>query len=324
MYLFWRYHVENEPRPDFSESRNWFNIKLLKTRKGSKESAMSYDAHLNAVKKCLESLNIVSTNKTHMGRGSSIRMAESRGASGLKQQGRWGKGSMEGCYSSCLPREAMRALAGFNVKGGDFYIKRDIVPVPDDLLSEVFPWVDEGLSWQKNPLNNGTVCAVGFLELCKYLRKVLIQDAAVMYGKWNHKLWEHNLFRSSLFLQYRTKLLEAMKIVRNPDEDKLEKCLPDLMKFLNESVLQLLRKNDRQSQEQQDLLQKVLEKVDESNTDMQCLSSGLAQVVNDWQSRISRRLTVQGGQSLSLIQEPMAQEFAAQEPLVGDNAVSLV
>jgi hypothetical protein len=29
IYLFWRFHVENEPFPDFTTSKNWFFIKVL-------------------------------------------------------------------------------------------------------------------------------------------------------------------------------------------------------------------------------------------------------------------------------------------------------
>ena len=66
-----------------------------------------------------------------MGRGSGARMAELGGASEaqIRRLGRWNNQAMENCYLTCLPREAMRTLAGFSPHAGDFFLKRAASPM---------------------------------------------------------------------------------------------------------------------------------------------------------------------------------------------------
>ena len=81
---------------------------------------------------------------------------------------------MEGGYLTTLPREVVRALAGFNSNGGEFFLPRDECKVPDGLLKCAFPSINE---WQPQ-LDDGKlrdIVGQGFLRLLTYLRVVLIQ-----------------------------------------------------------------------------------------------------------------------------------------------------
>ena len=61
---------------------------------------------------------------------------------GMRAQGRWNRTALEGSYLSHLPREAMRALAGFDPKDSKcYYIARDIDP-PISLQKEIFPEIE--------------------------------------------------------------------------------------------------------------------------------------------------------------------------------------
>ena len=59
-------------------------------------------------------IGIASQKKTHIGRGSSAKMAELKGVSEeqIRRAGRWNQEQMVGCYLNSLPREFMRSMAG--------------------------------------------------------------------------------------------------------------------------------------------------------------------------------------------------------------------
>lgn len=55
--------------PTFNESRDWYDIKLLKTGK-DRTKAMTYKTHLRGISNGFESVGLESRAKTHAGRGS--------------------------------------------------------------------------------------------------------------------------------------------------------------------------------------------------------------------------------------------------------------
>lgn len=81
MYFFWRWHIDNEPFPNFTISKNWYNIKLLKVNSENLATSLSYRAHYDAIVKVFKALGIIAKAKTHISRGSGTRMAEIAGAS---------------------------------------------------------------------------------------------------------------------------------------------------------------------------------------------------------------------------------------------------
>ena len=143
MYLFWRFDVENEPIPDFSDPPQWYDIKLLKGGK-DQTSPISYKAHYDATMKAFKALGMQSKAKTHAARGSATRMAELAGASEsqIRRLGRWNASAMEGCYLSALPREAMRTLAGFPPDQRVFYLNRAAVAPDSAIQAKGFPFLD--------------------------------------------------------------------------------------------------------------------------------------------------------------------------------------
>ena len=56
-YLFLRFHVANEPWPDFSDMVRWQKIKLLRTRDDPMKK-LSYHAQNLAIKNCFRDHNI--------------------------------------------------------------------------------------------------------------------------------------------------------------------------------------------------------------------------------------------------------------------------
>jgi hypothetical protein len=50
---------------------------------------------------------------------------------------------MEGCYLNQLPRGLIRALGGWEKEGKSYFLPRSFEPVPRDLKSQIFPWLEE-------------------------------------------------------------------------------------------------------------------------------------------------------------------------------------
>src|SRR5947199_8917722 len=74
-YLFLRFHVANEPWPDFSDMVRWQKIKLLRTRDDPMKK-LSYHAQNLAIKNCFRDHNINLTGWTHLGRKAGCQLGE--------------------------------------------------------------------------------------------------------------------------------------------------------------------------------------------------------------------------------------------------------
>ncbi|OWZ08441.1 hypothetical protein PHMEG_00019017, partial [Phytophthora megakarya] len=140
LYLFFRWCVQMEDVPNFLVPENWYDIKVLKSGKGPTTS-MTYRAHYDATIKAFTALGMHSKAKTHAARGSGARMAELVGAteSQIRRLGRWNASTMEGCYLSALPREAMRSLAGFTPDRNTFFFGARIAKSPRAPSNTDFP-----------------------------------------------------------------------------------------------------------------------------------------------------------------------------------------
>ncbi|KAI3633127.1 hypothetical protein MIR68_009202 [Amoeboaphelidium protococcarum] len=225
LYLFQRWHDFNEPFPDLTSPQDWFQIKVCRARGLTEE--MTYQTHYNAVNKCLRACNIQSSAKTHIGRGAGARMAELQGASegDIRRLGRWNSQAMEGCYLTALPRGAMRSLAGFPTDSGSFYLDRGQIDPPEHLQRLIFPEID---TYVIAELAHTTTA--GFIKLLKYMRIVVLQDAAIMQDQYpDQTLFNHALFRSQDFLHYKEQLLAARVNNLPPTELRLQQAMPELV-----------------------------------------------------------------------------------------------
>lgn len=228
---------------------------------GDPTKPLTYSTHYRNVDQCLRDVGIKSRAKTHMGRGSSIRMAEAGGVTDLRSQGRWAKGAMEGCYASNLPREAMRVLAGFHRDGKRFHIPRAIVPAPKELREQIFPEVEFYREWLGK--NDGSICGDGFIELCDYLRDVLVQDMCVIGDRIGHEIFEQPLRRSAEFKNYKELLLEKMASTGNPVHAQLSVVVPDLMSYLNDAHLSAINETKVGVQLLQEMLDRYMKELKE-------------------------------------------------------------
>ena len=237
LYLFWRWHVENEPFPSFRCSSEWYPVKLLKTGNDPTKE-MSYQVHCNAISSALSAIGLKSRAKTHIGRGSGARMAELEGASEaqIRRLGRWNNQAMENCYLTSLPREAMRTLAGFEPGRGNFYTKRATLQPPETLQKAIFPEVDDWLRRIDKAKCEENIAAVVFFKLLAYLRSVFLQDSMFMQQKFpHHPAWQHKMFSSDEYGQFKAELEIRHRNEEDPTEERLQQVLPTLAAKLDSS-----------------------------------------------------------------------------------------
>ena len=108
---------------------------------------------------------------------------------------------MTSAYLSNLPLKFMRTMAGFNPSGDNYYLGRDTIEPPQELLNLIFPWLirwdsrfrkrSQKLNWEEGGLDETDEAGRKFIDLLLFLRRVLLQDLAVL-----------QLGKSWLFLVY--------------------------------------------------------------------------------------------------------------------------
>lgn len=142
-------------------------------------------------------------------------------------------------YLSFLPQKFMRVIAGFYKGGGQYFLRRAGVPVPQALQSMVWRDLDdwqhrfrkhnEGIasSYQTGGIDELDMAAQGFVELLIQLRIIFLQDSAVLICKHpDHTMWRHPVFQHpewSIFAS-QVRIAEAEK--EEPMDIQLQKVIP--------------------------------------------------------------------------------------------------
>ncbi|GAA5890114.1 hypothetical protein JCM5296_004773, partial [Sporobolomyces johnsonii] len=242
LYLFLRFHVSQETFPphetnfpSFTSSEEWFDIKLLLAHQGPL-ATIDYNTFLASVNDKLKKIGLASKAKTHIFRGSSSRMADLAGANKLdiRSAGRWNQEAIERCYLTGLARETLRAHAGFDPRGGGFFLRRDIA-VPVELEKQVFPEADVWL--RRHEVGDDvdvTMTAQGFLRLLIKLRRVLLQDAACIRSKWpSHPVFSHPVFSSPAFLAFEETMQQHLATVEDPRDLQLQRVIPHVSQVIS-------------------------------------------------------------------------------------------
>jgi len=263
LYLFERFHVDNEIFPDMRASEHWYDIKFLRGR--NKLKSMSYEVHKKSFETVFQTLGLCFNKKTHINRQQGVRELENADVdvSQTRRHGRWGVDSCEGIYSAPLAREAMRGLSGHPAKERLYYIPRSIETPPIELQKRIFPQADGLL--EKVVAGDGyerNLAARGFLELLIYLRRVLLQDSAILMKESpTCKLWSHPMFSSEEFQTFQNDLLHKIDTAESPTELRLQQALPLLSAQLvaqHTSLTGELRRVQESVAKSQELLHRVL------------------------------------------------------------------
>ncbi|KAF8999026.1 hypothetical protein BDZ89DRAFT_1147867 [Hymenopellis radicata] len=205
--------------PDFSDPRggeygyrSWYGIHLFPAGLNDDSQPMGYDNHRDRVKGLHLSNNIHSSNVTHGGRRFNPTNLGNHGL-GNKDAGsigRWsaGLGSLQ-VYNGALPRKAMLAAASFNHRKPELYcLPRERLEPPPELIQNVFPWIEQeraALAARRKSVGHlaNDPALDGFLDLLLELRRVLLQDGAVLYSQFpGAPLFTHFPFNTVVFRQF--------------------------------------------------------------------------------------------------------------------------
>ncbi len=176
-----------------------------------KLKSIGTSAQYDAYRRAFEAVGIKSRKKTHAPRGVAARKLADAGVEYdvIRQMGRWSGDVMMNHYLTGLPWGAIRSIAGFPTIAGSFFLPRAALEPPPELLLKVFPQVED---WEEE-LRDANICmaTTGHLKLLRYLRKVLIQDAAVLQlSHPDFYAWKHEIFSSPIFQKYQESLFSTL------------------------------------------------------------------------------------------------------------------
>lgn len=157
-----------------------------------------------------------------------------------KNIGNWANDVFFNVYNTKLPLAAMRALAGYDTRRGYYKNPRTRFKGDgkyDDLAAQIFPWVESEMDKLQAGEHQTARC---FLQLLLNLRWVILQDCAVMIGRYkrNHFIFNHMsyVFESTSFKNYTTELLNFLSSNVDTNDDKVERILPGMLRRMDDQV----------------------------------------------------------------------------------------
>ena len=209
-YLMFRFSVTREfesfALEDWLENSKWFDIKLLVDLQGfDNTKSLKNRSYAEAVKMVLDFLGIPASKLVHLGRNLGAKLLEmlEEEIRLIESLGNWNPSMQGSCYSTKLPMQPIRKLAGFTDANGMYYNPRTVVEVDESLLrlTPVGCWVyeaHEAVKVANRDGGAGKFTAMNFLSFMMMLNRVFIQDAAAMLVLFPERI-NHPLFRLEVF-----------------------------------------------------------------------------------------------------------------------------
>jgi hypothetical protein len=249
LYFFTLFHVTKIEAPDFLPDYSQSNGNVIGFRKwylrylfpGKDDfSAMTFENHRKRVNKMKKDTNIEIVKVTHAGRPYTVKVARDGGASvaGAMALGLWMQssgGSFRPCYDRALPVDALLGAAGFNAQNQNSYlVARDVLVPPSDLISQIFPWVEEELrAYEERYKARGKAgqdhALTSFLSLLVSFRRILLQDAAILYTCHpNFPIFQYPPFSTAEFRQFSASASSTIRLAEEAARHRLEH-LPETM-----------------------------------------------------------------------------------------------
>jgi hypothetical protein len=208
-YLMYRFSVTREfeefTLEDWLDNSKWFSIKLLVDLNGGDfTKSLNNRSYADAIKMILLFLGIAAMHLLHLGRNLGAKILEmlEEENSAIQTMGNCSPSMQSSCYSTKLPMQPIRKLAGFTDANGMYYNPRTMVEVEESLLrlTPVGCWLFDAQAAvaSANELGAGKFTAMNFLAFMMTLNRVFIQDAAAMLVLHPEKI-DHPLFRLEVF-----------------------------------------------------------------------------------------------------------------------------
>jgi hypothetical protein len=144
-FYFWlRYDIGREPWPRFHDGVEWQDTYVLK-QKNNPYVPLTYDGQVKHSRRVFEKHKIDIKAWTHVGRKAGLQYGEALDIplDQLRQFGRWDNSKMVQHYSTQVARKAARMMAGHPEERGSYYLSRESLAPPEQLLQQVFPMLEE-------------------------------------------------------------------------------------------------------------------------------------------------------------------------------------
>jgi Centromere DNA-binding protein complex CBF3 subunit, domain 2 len=212
-YLQFRIDCTNEFKDmtveDWMDNKSWFDIKFLVDINGADNTkGMCSDTYSEHVKRVLKRLNLPTNKLCHLGRnvGSKWLDLMEVNAEEIRRMGQWNNTVYDNSYSSKLPMNVMRNLAGYNSSNGLYYNTRTTV-MPSQALCKMTPlgsFAYRALNeLVKTDLEGKHQTAYETLRFFCDLSVIFLQDAAAMLllhpDRGGHQMYDMACFASSEF-----------------------------------------------------------------------------------------------------------------------------
>jgi hypothetical protein len=103
----------------------------------------------------------------------------------------------------------------------------------------VFPSVDDWIERHRTGLDCEKNFALeGFLRFLSWFKVVDLQDAAMMIDDFHHEvLFNHAIFHTQKFIQFKDALQQHMEISANPIEEQIQRVLSQLCVQMQSNTL---------------------------------------------------------------------------------------
>ena len=237
-YLMYRFHVTGEWF-DFTKNDAWFDTKIMiDPRSQDYTNAMTDQTYRKAIGNVCKELGIETVHYTHFGRA--VAPTELEQCEIPKQEiddlGNWNVDVRQAVYSSKMPLRAMRGAAGYSASQGSHWSARQSFPTPEGLERQIFPQIEASLAKidaASAADGNQRPTARFFLRYLKNLRKVILQDAAVLINKERrHPLFQMAVFQCPEFKAFQGALVSHLENVENPNHASIEMVLPGVKEWM--------------------------------------------------------------------------------------------
>ena len=150
-------------------------------------------------------------------------------------------------YMTGLPFGLMRLLAGFQCDPSTYFLRRDSYEPPALLLQQIWPWIEawdahfhtrhsaEKVTWEQGRLDDDDFGGKSFLRLLKHLRRVLLQDLAILQPKFlKMRLFSHRLFETPEWAEFVATIQAAEAAhIEEPWSVLLSHALPEISNSLH-------------------------------------------------------------------------------------------
>jgi hypothetical protein len=156
----------------------------------------------------------------------------------IRRHGRWCGDRLSSAYLSPISRVTVRVLAGFSKDRGTYFLERANLEVPATLLKQIFPQVDEWEGKMQVATRPPGIATASFLQVMRFLKTVILQDSVLLSQQFpSSALWNHPVFRSPEYQEFRAQCQRALAEIQNPFSVQLQAVLPQV----HEGLLSLHR-----------------------------------------------------------------------------------